>query len=95
MLPATYARRYGCSKDDVDARGKWKSSKLIVDMYIDCLIPFPDAKVASTLCIGDPAKYTIEQEFNIDKTLILQCADSNITALFLRQVSLILATALI
>ena len=26
-LPATYARRNGCSKDDVDARRRWKSNK--------------------------------------------------------------------
>ena len=55
-----------------------------MDTYIDCLIP--DAKVASTLCIGGPSKYTFQQEFDIDENLILQCAGSNITTLFLRQV---------
>ena len=94
-LPTIYARRNGCSKDDVDARGRWKSNKRIVDTYIDCLISFPDAKVASILCNGGPAKYTVKQEFNIDEIVILQCAGSNITTLFPRQVSLVLATALI
>ena len=42
-LPATYARRNGCSNDDVDATGIWKSNKRIIDTYIDCLIPFPGA----------------------------------------------------
>ena len=58
-LPATYARRNGCSKDDVDARGRWKSNNRIVDTYIDCLIPFPDAKVASILYIAGPIKYVV------------------------------------
>ena len=62
--PATYARRNGCSKDDMDARGRWKSNERIVDIYIDCLIPFPDAKVASILCIGGPVKYMVRQEFS-------------------------------
>ena len=66
-----------------------------MDTYIDCLIPFPDAKSASTLCIGGPAKYTVKQEFNIDENLILQRAGSNITTLFPRLVSLVLAAALI
>ena len=29
-LPASYGRRNGCSKDDVDARGRCKSNKRIV-----------------------------------------------------------------
>ena len=41
----TYARRNGCSKDDVDARGRWKSNKRIVNTYIDCLILFPTQKL--------------------------------------------------
>ena len=86
-LPATYTRRNGCSKYDVDAGGRWKPNKYIVDAYIDCLIPFPYAKVTSTFCIGGPAKYTVKQEFNIDEKLILYCAGSNITTLFPRQVS--------
>ena len=60
-----YARRNGCSKDDVDDRGRWKSNKRIVDTYIDGLvIPFPDAKVASTLCIGALVKYVVRKEFS-------------------------------
>ena len=43
-LLVTCTRRNGCSKDDVDTRGYWKR---IVDTYNDCVIPYPDAKVAS------------------------------------------------
>ena len=94
-LPATYARQNGCTKDDVDARGRWKSNKRIVDTYIDCLIPFPDAKVASTLCIGGPIKYSVSKDVSIDENLILQCVGTKILSFFPRQVSLVLGTALI
>ena len=30
-FPLTYARRNGCSRDDVDVRGRWKRLKRIVD----------------------------------------------------------------
>ena len=62
-LPATYTTRNGCSKDDVDAKGYWKSNKIIVDTYMDCLVPFPDAKVLSTLYIGGHVKYEVREEF--------------------------------
>ena len=63
-LSATYARRNGCSKNDVDARGRWKSNERIVDTNIDCLIKFPDAKVASALYIGGPVKYVVREELS-------------------------------
>ena len=96
-LPATYARRNGCSKDDVDARGRWKSNKRIVDTYIDCLIPFPDAKVASTLCIGGPVKYVVREEFasTITENLIFELVGVNISNLFPRQVALVLGKVII
>ena len=53
------------------------------------------SKVASILCIGGAAKYTVKQQFTIDTNLILQCAGSNITTLFPRQISFVLETALI
>ena len=73
-LPATYARRNGYSKDDVDARGKWKSNKGIVDIYKDSLIPFPDTKIVSTLCIVRPVKYMVRKEFGnlINENMMLK-----------------------
>ena len=90
-LPATYARRNGYSKDNVDARERWKSNKRIVDTYIDCLIPFPDAKVVSTLYIGGPVKYEVREEFvsKITENLIVQLVGAKISNLFNRQVTLI------
>ena len=83
-VPATYARRNGCSKDDVDGRGRWKSNKHIVDMYIDNLISFPNAKVASTLYSGGPIKNVVRPEFTIDDDLILHCVGTNILSFFPR-----------
>jgi len=53
---ATKARRAGCSRDDVDARGRWRK-KRISDRYVDIYLPYPDAKVAAILCTGGPLKY--------------------------------------
>ena len=58
--PATYARRNGCSKDDVDGRGHWRKAR-VSDVYVDINLPFPDAKVASTLCIGGPCMYALRE----------------------------------
>ena len=81
----------------MDARGCWKSNKRIVDTYIDCLIPFRDAKVASTSCIGGHVKYEVRKEFVsiITVNLIFQSVGANISNLFPRQVALVLARVII
>ena len=94
-LLATYARRNGCSKDDVDARGRWKANKRMVDTYIDCVIPFPDAKVASTLSIGGPTKYKIKTGYDITDDFILNTVCPNIVLLLPRQIALVLGRALL
>ena len=38
-LPATYARRNGCRRDDIDVRGRWKRNTRQVDTYIDPSLP--------------------------------------------------------
>jgi hypothetical protein len=45
-LPAKHARRFGCSKDDTDHRGRWRRKKRQSDDYIDMVLPSRDAKVA-------------------------------------------------
>jgi hypothetical protein len=42
-----------------------------VDVYIDASLPYPDAKVASVLCIGDPMKYEIRRGCAISYSWIL------------------------
>ena len=94
-LPATYARRNGCSRDDVDARGRWKTHRRMVDTYIDNCIPYPDAKVASILCIGGAVKYMVRTISNITSDFILTNICPHIQNIFPREVSLVLGTALL
>ena len=95
--PATYARRNGCSKDDVDVRARWKFIKRIVDTYIYCLIPFPDAKVASTLCISGSVKYEVREDFasKFTEKSIFQLVGAKISNLCPRQVALVLGRVII
>ena len=59
---ATHARRSGCSKDNKDIRGRWKSKTRVSDVYEDTELPFPDAKVAEKLCIGGACYYLFPEE---------------------------------
>lgn len=52
-FPATYARRQGCDKDDIDSRGRWRKRR-VQDRYVSSNLPYPDAKVAAALCVGGP-----------------------------------------
>ena len=94
-MTATHARRNGCSKDDVDARGRWKSNKRMVDTYIDCVIPYPDAKVAASLNIGGTVKYTTKTGNNIIDEFIYNHVCPHITFSLPRQISLDLVRALL
>ena len=94
-FPATYARRNGCSRDDVDARGRWKRNKRIVDTYIDVSLPYPDAKVAATLCIGGAVKYGIQAESGVSDDWILQNVCPNVGSIYPRRVAVVLGRALL
>jgi hypothetical protein len=59
---ATHTRRCGCSKDDKDIRGRWKSKARVSDVYEDTELPYPDAKVAEKLCVGGPCFYLFPEE---------------------------------
>ena len=71
-LAATFARRNGCSKDDVNTRGRWKRLKQMVDSYIANEIPYPDAKAAAALCIGSAIKYELKKDCGVDEDWICQ-----------------------
>ena len=92
---ATFARRNGCSKDDVDARGRWKGNKRIVDSYIDSTIPYPDAKVAASLCVGGAIKYVLRGESRISDDWLVQNVSSNIGRLFPQPMAVVLGNALL
>ena len=92
---ATFARRNGCGKDDVDARGRWKGQKRIVDTYIDVSLPYPDAKVASSLCVGGPVKYALRRDSRITEDWLVEHVSPNIARIFPRQVAIVLGKALL
>ena len=56
---ATHARRNGCSRDEIDLRGRWKHQKRQVDTYVDTTVPYPDAKVCASLCVGGAIRYDL------------------------------------
>jgi len=68
-FPSTYARRNGCSRDDVNARGR-RQQKTVVDRYIDMSLPYPDAKVAAVLAIGGPVRYRCKNGSNISDAFL-------------------------
>ena len=75
---ATYARRNGCSRDDINVRGRWKRAKLQVDTYLDPDIPYPDAKVAASLCVGGAIKYELLQDSKLDDCWVVENVVPNI-----------------
>ena len=67
-----HARRSGCSRDDLNVRGRWKRFKQMVDTYVDPDIPFPDAKTAAALSIGAPIKYELRNGCGLDDCWLLE-----------------------
>ena len=75
---ATHARRNGCSRDEIDLRGRWKHLKRQVDTYLDTTVPYPDAKVCASLCIGGAIKYEVRKGAGVDDAWILKNVVPNI-----------------
>ena len=70
-FPATRARQSGCSKDEMDTRGRWKKGR-VSDVYVSTTLPFPDAKVCSVLCAGGPCKYRAADGSGLSDPWLLQ-----------------------
>ena len=68
----TYARRSGCTRGDINVRGRWKRFKQMVDIYIDPDIPYPDAKTTGAFCIGGPVKYILKKGSKLDDCWIAE-----------------------
>ena len=77
-FPATMARRKGCTRDDVDHRGRWRSDKRVVDRYIHCELPYPDAKVAAALCGDGAIKYEYKEGTAVNDEWIVVHVTPNI-----------------
>ena len=67
----------------------------MVDTYIDCVIPYPDPKVAATFIIGCPVKYATKTGYNITDKCILNHVYPHIASLLPRQILLVLGCALL
>ena len=68
---ASYAARFGVCKDWISTRGRWRGKKQQVDTYIEMLLPYPDAHVASVLTDPrGPCKYAIKGGIHISDTTI-------------------------
>ena len=94
-FPTTYARRNGCSKDDVDLRARWKGGhRRMQDRYASYTLPFPDAKVATALCKGGPIHYLVK-ESGISKEWILEHVVPSIFSEYDEYVAIVLGRALL
>jgi hypothetical protein len=94
-MPATQARRSGCSKDDTDHRGRWRRKKRQSDDYVDMALPYPDAKVAAKLCIGGPCMYALKTNSGVSDDWLAEYVVPNILRRFPRQVGMVLGRALL
>ena len=68
---ATRARACGATRDERDYRGRWKRDCRVSDCYDGDLL-YPDAKVASFLCVGGPCKYCIKPNSPVTEDWILE-----------------------
>ena len=86
----------GCSRDDVDHRGRWKGSDRQQDQYADTTIPFVDAKVAKSLCVGGAIAYFVREESGVSSEWILEHVTPHMVAAGIpRQVCIVLGRALL
>jgi hypothetical protein len=58
----------GCSKDEINLRGQWKSKCHLADVYEDTELPYPDAKVIKILRIGGSCVYLFPEELDTTNT---------------------------
>ena len=63
-IAATRAKKCGCTKDEIDARFRWKAQRQ-QDAYVSTRIPYPDGKVCAALCKDGPINYHLKEESGI------------------------------
>jgi hypothetical protein len=64
-MACTVARLAGRVQDEVDCRGRWRDTQRISDRYTSISLPFIDAHVAASLCVGGAAKYVAKEDSNV------------------------------
>ena len=92
---STECRKRGCSKDEKDIRGRWKSTRRVSDVYDDIELPYVDAKVAGCLCMGGPCKYVLKNNSGVTNNFILEYVTPNIALRLGDEVAVRLGTALL
>ncbi len=91
---STWARRNGASKDEKDYRGRWKVTR-VSDVYDDVELPYPDAKVASLLCVGGPCSYRVKEGANVTDLWIRENVVPRTTATYDNELALITGKAIL
>ena len=82
-FPSNYARGCGCTPDEIEIRGRWKSQgQRVVFRYIDVKQLTIDAKVAGVLCIGGPIKYKVKEEVTLTDDWLFEHVAPNIRRRF-------------
>lgn len=94
-LAVTIARRMGCSRDEVDDRGRWKGQNRQQDTYNETTIPYVDAKVAAALCKGGPIAYLVKEASGITNQWVLDYVVPHLVGRIPNQAAVVLGRALL
>ena len=96
--PSNYAQGCGCTPDEIEIRGRWKTQgQRVVFRYIDVKQLTIDAKVAGVLCVGGPIKYKLKAGVNLTDDWLFDNVVPNIRRRYPNDSRLcrVLATALL
>ncbi|KAG1703778.1 hypothetical protein DVH05_006792 [Phytophthora capsici] len=94
---ATYCSRSGVSKDYVNRRGRWRTRKAVVDVYIDNTQPYPDACAAAVLSgPAGPCFYKLKQGIQcVEPSLLLNDVAPTVKAMMGESIAKTLALPLL
>jgi Transcriptional activator of glycolytic enzymes len=82
-FPSNYARGCGCTPDEIEIRGRWKSQgQRTVFRYIDVKQLTIDAKVCGVLCVGGPIKYKLKPDVTLTDDWLFEHVVPNIRKRF-------------
>jgi hypothetical protein len=90
----TRARNSGCSKDECEVRGQWRRRRQ-QDVYTDVCLPWPDAKVAKSVCKGGPIHYFVKESSGMSEEWILENVVPQISSKYSRSAALVLGRGLL
>ena len=94
-LGTTHARRQGVPPEFVDYRARWRVSRKMQEKYADTVMPWPDIKCASKLCVGGACKYKLKNGCGISDDWLVSNVTPSIAAVYGIKVAAILAKPLL